>query len=186
MEKTLSVRGSSPGSQRDEMEILPPLLSKIPKISLSKELKCTERRRSSCKCLPSSWRALQKRSSLGFPKPAELLECCCLIPVPCRGCGGAGSCSFPTLLQSANLDQPRFGGFWCYGATRSCPADSQLFSQDGFEPNAEEELLPVTAGQSGMMLPRAEISLSLLSAPQPRMELCTLLKAMAIPAGVWK
>lgn len=35
-----------PGSQRDKLEILPPLPSKIPKISLAK--KCKERCRSSC------------------------------------------------------------------------------------------------------------------------------------------
>lgn len=66
-------------------------------------------------------------------QPTELLECCCLIPVPSREFGGAGSCSAPSCFAlSANPAQPRFGGFWHCGATRSCPADSQLYPRMDF------------------------------------------------------
>lgn len=109
VEKTLSLRGNGPGSP----QCLDPRgiswRSFLPSPAKSPKSLWQRNARKGVALPASSWRALQTRASLGFPKPAELLECCCLIPVSSRECGGAGSCKVQTQTS------PDFGDLGIMG-----------------------------------------------------------------------
>lgn len=96
---TLSVRGSSPGSLEIPRGMSQSWRSPLPSPADSPK-SLWQRKGSAWKGLavPAmppllSMEIFANRSCVRAPSPAELLECCCPIPIPSRESGGAGSCS---------------------------------------------------------------------------------------------